>query len=270
MNLKFEEINSTKDKLNEEMSLLKINLENRDHLNENLNNKLEKLSNEKFELHVEIETLKEREVELMTENEKLKIVISKMDLEFSNYNTSISQLSAQNEQLNESMSDSIQEKNNLSRILMAVKEEQIAITRENEKLNEMFKKVSDENEELVIERDDCNKMKLSAIKKHDTQMKALNQNLANLRAQLKVQNDKVVTLQQEFNQVKGNNLELEAKFSNCTDERNLLLERCVNSEKMFEVFKNQSIDLKRKLEDTQSALQELGREHQSLQVVFFI
>lgn len=59
---------------------------------------------------------------------------------------------------------------------------------------------------------------------------------------------------------------MEAKLSNCMDDRNQLLERCLISEKLCESMKTQNIELKRRFEDTQSALQELGREHQELQV----
>ena len=69
-----------------------------------------------------------------------------------------------------------------------------------------------------------------------------------------------------MNSERINYLELEAKYSNCLDERNQLLERCLNSETMCETMSVQKTTLQRKLEDTQAALQELGSEHQSLQI----
>lgn len=135
-----------------------------------------------------------------------------------------------------------------------------------ETLSKKVEKLSVENEEVKMERDDCDRMRLDAIKKHDNQLKALNQNLANLRVELKQQNEKLARVEIDLNVVKGTNLELEAKLSNCMDERNQLLERCVNAEKMCESFKSQNIELKRKYESSESALQELAREHQSLQV----
>ncbi len=97
-------------------------------------------------------------------------------------------------------------------------------------------------------------------------MQALNQNLANLRAELKQQKDIFSKSEEKINAVKGENLEMEAKLSNCVDYNNQLLERCLVSEKLCESMKSQNIELKRRYEDTQSALQELGREHQELQV----
>ena len=109
-------------------------------------------------------------------------------------------------------------------------------------------------------------MRQDLIKKHDTQLKALNQNLANLRNELKQQFEKVAQIELSMNTERINYLELEAKYSNCLDERNQLLERCLNSESMCEAMTSQKTILQRKLEDTQAALQELGSEHQSLQI----
>jgi chromosome segregation ATPase len=131
---------------------------------------------------------------------------------------------------------------------------------------ERLVQLENENEEIKIERDDCDKMRLDLIKKHDTQLKALNQNLANLRNELKQQFDKVAQIELNMNTERINYLELEAKYSNCLDERNQLLERCLNSETMCETMSVQKTALQRKLEDTQAALQELGSEHQSLQI----
>lgn len=141
------------------------------------------------------------------------------------------------------------------------------LTYQVEELNKKVDKLETENEEIKMEKDDCEKMRIDSIKKSELQTKALNQNLSNLRVELKQQNDKLLQTESNLNLVKGNNLELEAKLSNCMDERNQLLERCINAEKMLENIKSQNIEIKRKLEETQSALQELGREHQSLQVI---
>ncbi len=135
-----------------------------------------------------------------------------------------------------------------------------------ENLKNEVNKLGKENEEIKIERDDCDKMRTDIIRKNDIQMKALNQNLANLRVELKQQKEKLDLSELTINTIKGNNLEMEAQLSNSIDDQNKLLERCITSEKLCETFKVQNVELKRKLEDTQQALQELGLEHQSLQV----
>jgi len=133
-------------------------------------------------------------------------------------------------------------------------------------LENELSKVKDENEELRIEKDVSDKMRLDGVKKHDEQLKALNLNLSTLRNELKSQTEKFAQYESNYNAVKGDNLELEAKLSNCVDERNHLLERCLTAEKLCEQMKAQNIEYKRKYEDAESALHELGREHQFLQV----
>jgi len=135
-----------------------------------------------------------------------------------------------------------------------------------ENLEQEVDNLTKENEEIKIERDDCDRMRTDQVRKNDIQLKALNQNLANLRAELKQSNDKIIQAEQTINTVKGNNLDLEARLSNSIDDQNKLLERCITAEKLCESFKLQNIELKRKLEDNQQALQELGLEHQTLQV----
>ena len=140
------------------------------------------------------------------------------------------------------------------------------INKQKNDFSEKIEKLNLEIEEVKFEKDDSDRMRQEAVKKYENQLKALNQNLSSLRTDLKIQNEKLILSESNLNIIKGENLELEAKISNFIDERNELIERCVNSEKQHEIIRNQNIDLKRKLEDTQSALQELGQEHQILQV----
>ena len=46
----------------------------------------------------------------------------------------------------------------------------------------------------------------------------------------------------------------------------LLFSRCLKSEGECEMLQKKTVDLRRKLDDTTAALQEIGRENQSLQV----
>ena len=62
-------------------------------------------------------------------------------------------------------------------------------------------------------------------------------------------------------------LELEAAVGAATEERRGLLERCLAAEAETERSRNLTVELRRKMEDSQAALHELGRENQSLQVI---
>lgn len=61
-------------------------------------------------------------------------------------------------------------------------------------------------------------------------------------------------------------LELEAKVESASDERRSLLERCLGAESELERSRSVVVELRRKLDDSQAALHELGRENQSIQV----
>ncbi len=65
-------------------------------------------------------------------------------------------------------------------------EQLIERTLSEQRLSEQMSRVQAENEEIKLEKDDSDKMRLEAIKKHDVLVKALNQNLATLRGEIKV------------------------------------------------------------------------------------
>jgi chromosome segregation ATPase len=60
--------------------------------------------------------------------------------------------------------------------------------------------------------------------------------------------------------------ELEARLDTNSDEKKVLLKRCIEAENDCENLKSQMNESKRKIEDLHTGLHELGREHQSLQV----
>ena len=51
-----------------------------------------------------------------------------------------------------------------------------------------------------------------------------------------------------------------------SDERHSLLERCLGAESELDRSRSTLVELRRKLDDSQAALQELGRENQPIQV----
>lgn len=61
-------------------------------------------------------------------------------------------------------------------------------------------------------------------------------------------------------------LEMEAQLGSASDERKSLLERCLLAENELERSRGTVLELRRKLDDSQAALHELGRENQSIQV----
>ena len=58
----------------------------------------------------------------------------------------------------------------------------------------------------------------------------------------------------------------QAKVGSSADEIRSLLERCLAAESELDRSKSNVLELRRKLDDSQAALHELGRENQSIQV----
>ena len=89
-------------------------------------------------------------------------------------------------------------------------------------------------------------------------------------------NDAEAQLQQERESAKStasrlatavqNQEEAEQRLKATADEKRSLLERCLEAEAELERNRASSADVRRKLDDAQAALQELGRENQSIQV----
>lgn len=76
----------------------------------------------------------------------------------------------------------------------------------------------------------------------------------------------IAGLESERNAALSKTLELEATVGSATEERRGLLERCVAAETETERTRGVTVELRRKLDDAQAALHELGRENQTIQV----
>ncbi|CAG0905096.1 unnamed protein product, partial [Cyprideis torosa] len=87
-----------------------------------------------------------------------------------------------------------------------------------------------------------------------------------LRESVKNKEAEVVEWKTKSDELAGRGLEMEARLSSATDERRVLLDRCLQGEGELERVKTSSVELRRKLDDTEAALQELGRENQGLQI----
>ena len=61
-------------------------------------------------------------------------------------------------------------------------------------------------EDLELKYKEIDKLKQDASKKHDLQLNALNQNLATIRAELKLNNEKLVSAEENINMLKSANL----------------------------------------------------------------
>ena len=100
----------------------------------------------------------------------------------------------------------------------------------------------------------------------EAQIAILTENTRTLKEDLEASNKRKDHLETQLDEIGGIKLELEAKLENTLDERKALLDRCLKRESESEKLHSANSDLRHKLEESMSALQDLARENQSLQV----
>merc|ERR1719150_1095420 len=100
---------------------------------------------------------------------------------------------------------------------------------------------------------------LDQVKTAEGEMEELRQ--ADLRSQ-----EQLALVNSQMETVLSEKLELEAKVGSSADEIRSLLERCLAAESELDRSRSSVVELRRKLDDSQAALHELGRENQSIQV----
>uniref|UniRef100_A0A8D3D9I9 Early endosome antigen 1 n=1 Tax=Scophthalmus maximus TaxID=52904 RepID=A0A8D3D9I9_SCOMX len=119
---------------------------------------------------------------------------------------------------------------------------------------------------LAQHKDDQVKLGEEAEAKMGVQVTALNENVATLKREWQGSQRRVGELEKQTDELRGEIAVLEATVQNNQDERRALLERCVKGEGEIEKLQAKVVELRRKLDDTTAAMQELGRENQSLQI----
>uniref|UniRef100_A0A674EY72 Early endosome antigen 1 n=1 Tax=Salmo trutta TaxID=8032 RepID=A0A674EY72_SALTR len=98
------------------------------------------------------------------------------------------------------------------------------------------------------------------------QVTALNENVATLKREWQGSQRHCGELEKQTDELRGEIAVLEATVQNNQEERRALLERCVKGEGEMEKLQAKVVEMRRKLDDTTAAMQELGRENQSLQI----
>lgn len=151
---------------------------------------------------------------------------------------------------------------------------QLSQTQENVKqLENQLEEAEEKNNILNGSLEEMNKemkkkeMEWSKTKaQHISQVAIFMENVKTLKEDLHSEQTKRESLEQKLDEVCGTKLELEAKLENALEERASLLERCSRSEDECEKLQKSRGEMRKKYEDCVAALQELGRENQTLQV----
>lgn len=118
----------------------------------------------------------------------------------------------------------------------------------------------------VKAKEEVEKQREEAEVKMSVQVAALNENVATLKREWQSSQRRVGELEKQTDELRGEIAVLEATVQNNQDERRALLERCVQGEGEIEKLQAKLVEMRRKLDDTTAAMQELGRENQSLQI----
>uniref|UniRef100_A0A2K6GJ39 Early endosome antigen 1 n=1 Tax=Propithecus coquereli TaxID=379532 RepID=A0A2K6GJ39_PROCO len=149
--------------------------------------------------------------------------------------------------------------------------------RNQQMLKEQVKKEEDELKKEFMEKEaklhSEIKEKEVGMKKHEEneakltmQVTALNENLGTVKKEWQSSQRRVSELEKQTDDLRGEIAVLEATVQNNQDERRALLERCLKGEGEIEKLQTKVLELQRKLDNTTAAVQELGRENQSLQI----
>ncbi|XP_039617477.1 early endosome antigen 1 isoform X2 [Polypterus senegalus] len=137
------------------------------------------------------------------------------------------------------------------------------------KENDMKKDLAIKENKLSTElkaKEEQKKHHEEAEVKLNMQIAALNENIAVLKKDWQSSQRRVGELEKQTDELRGEIAVLEATVQNNQDERRVLLERCLKSEGEIEKLQNKNAEMRRKLDDTTAAMQELGRENQTLQI----
>lgn len=141
----------------------------------------------------------------------------------------------------------------------SIKQNEQQLKAETNKIKQQLASEVKAKEEMVRQREEA-EVKMSM------QVTALNENVATLKREWQSSQRRVGELEKQTDELRGEIAVLEATVQNNQDERRALLERCVQGEGEMEKLQAKMLEMRRKLDDTTAAMQELGRENQSLQI----
>ncbi|XP_015276499.1 PREDICTED: early endosome antigen 1 [Gekko japonicus] len=140
------------------------------------------------------------------------------------------------------------------------------LKKREEALKKKYSELEAKLQAEIKEKDEQCKSHEESESKLNMQITALNENLSTVKKEWQSSQRRVGELEKQTDDLRGEIAVLEATVQNNQDERRVLLERCLKSEGEIEKLQSKLMDARRKLDDTTAAMQELGRENQSLQI----
>ncbi|KAK2180251.1 hypothetical protein NP493_452g04024 [Ridgeia piscesae] len=252
------ECNSVLDKKIQDLNAaLDREKEERQKETEHLQKDKQLLEDEKTKLESDIAAHQKQIKQTRLEEEKSQLEEAKSQLEASH-----SQTTKAKSLLNEQKTQLEHENTRLDQQTSQLQQEKSQLEHDKTELHEAKCQLEETKTKLEEDVARLRKEKTAVEERYETEMRVLSENMNILRADVAAGQ----SLQAINDELVGQKLELEAKLSNNNDERKALLERCVASEEECRKLREKALEVRRKLDDTQGALQELGRENQTLQI----
>ncbi|XP_063218851.1 early endosome antigen 1-like isoform X2 [Bacillus rossius redtenbacheri] len=267
-------LNSELSHSSEEKSLLEINLKNLQDEKKLLEEDFRALQEKYVSQEEQIRYLGVQRTSVETSLFELQKSFTDLEVEKANLKKSLSEeitlLNDQKSQLKHELEEvSGREKEALERLVTQEKAYKLkleTLTKEKEEVESNHK---DLEQKLLLEEELKNDMKkkIDEVKNTITNLECqLEEQKKSLRQEVDEKETALEALQAALDEVAGDKLALEAQIETLQTEQKTLLERCYASTAEAEQLRRTHVEACRSQEEVQAALQELGRENQTLQM----
>jgi len=255
-----EEKNKTIFAIEEEKSNIVISFESQQSILERLTCEKDVAEKESRMYKTELHSLEEKICQLQSDIEMERIEIK----------DEMGELRTARELLLSQVVDLKNEKENMTSAFESEKEKnKLDIAKVEKQLQEYQKMINKVTQDFKSENNSNTENQQKSrenIKILESRLDSANNDAANLSEEIKTVNENISSIGKERDIALSKTLELEAAVGSASEERRGLLERCVAAEVETERTRSMTVELRRKLDDAQAALHELGRENQSIQV----
>lgn len=254
------EKNKTISAKEEENANMVISFQSQQSITERLQEEKDSFEREVCRLKVELETQEEKVCQLQKEVEKQKSLVAEEMLELRTARdlllTQIVELKHDKEKLGDQLlAERAETQVNVAELEMFLQDSKLSGEKALQELQQ--------ERERAAEREEKDKQSVQSLQSSLSQSRAT---VEEVRQQLSDLEARLTAGEIERDEARSKVLELEAGLASALDERRGLLERLVQAEAETERTRNITVELRRKLDDGQAALHELGRENQSIQV----
>ncbi|RDD47142.1 Early endosome antigen 1, partial [Trichoplax sp. H2] len=122
-------------------------------------------------------------------------------------------------------------------------------------------------QEKLVENKSYSEKRIKLIEsEYETQIDSANRKLVDLGTVLSKDNKEIEEKERHINGLRGELAVLEATLQNSQDQQRILSERCIANDDEIQLLRKKAGELKEKLDEAESAMVELSRVNQSLQV----